>query len=302
MTSFFDGKRALVVINPTAGKHTAQPHLFNLTTLFNISGLETTVFTTRGRGDATEIVRRRGEDFDIVVCRGGDGTFNETINGAMFLQKKPLIGYIPAGSTNDLARTLRIPKDNREAIEIILNGQALWNDLGTLNGGTYFAYTASFGAFTECSYDTPQKLKNRLGHMAYLIQAARSARDIHPIHARVQTAEGYETEGDFVFGAVSNSTSLAGMVKLNRKDVGLNDGLFELLLVRYPQNAGAWGSRIGEILLRSYSGEELMLLHTRHVEFQFTDMIPWTLDGEYGGTHDAVVVENIHNAVRIFRR
>ncbi|MDR1927838.1 MAG: YegS/Rv2252/BmrU family lipid kinase [Oscillospiraceae bacterium] len=302
MTNNLDGRRALVVLNPVSGQRTAKPHLLNITALFNASGVETTVYTTRCRGDATEIVRRKGDEFDVIVCRGGDGTFNETVSGVMLLERPPLLGYIPAGSTNDLAKTLGIPTDNREAIDIILNGQPLWNDVGCLNGGAYFAYTASFGAFTETSYDTPQKLKNRLGHTAYLVQATKAVKDIHPIPLRVKTAEGFEAQGEYVFCSVSNSTSIAGVVKLNRRDVGLNDGKFELLLVKYPKNAAEWAKRIKEILLRQFRGEEIQLLHTSRAEFEFEDMVPWTLDGEYAGAHDAAVVENIHNAVQIFRR
>ncbi|MDR3314503.1 MAG: YegS/Rv2252/BmrU family lipid kinase [Oscillospiraceae bacterium] len=302
MTSFFDGKKALVILNPTAGKHTAKTHLQNITALFSTNGLETTVYTTRCQGDATDIVRRRGMDFDIIVCRGGDGTFNETINGVMLLENRPLLGYIPAGSTNDFAKTLCIPTDNREAIDIILNGQPLWNDLGCLNGGMYFSYTASFGAFTECSYDTPQKLKNRLGHAAYMLSAVKAVSSIHPITMHVKTAEGYEAEGEYAFVSVTNSTSIAGVIKLHRREVGLNDGLFELLLVPYPADAGAWSRAIANVVSRQFNTPNVHLLHTSRAEFTFTDTVPWTIDGEYAGAHENVVIENIHNAVQIFRR
>jgi YegS/Rv2252/BmrU family lipid kinase len=302
MKSDFDGRRALVVINPAAGKHTAKTQLLDITELFTTGGLETTVYTTRGRGDATEIVRRRGDDFDLIVCRGGDGTLNETVNGLMLLQTRPLLGYIPAGSTNDLARTLYIPADTREAVDVILNGQPLWNDLGCLNGGLYFTYTASFGAFTECSYDTPQAMKNRFGHLAYLIEAAKSVKDINPIVATIKTEEGFEVQGEFLFCAVTNSISIAGMVKLRRREVGLNDGVFELMIVDYPKDVSQVGRRIVNVLSQNFNKGGIRLVRTRRAEFIFEDMIPWTVDGEYAGAHDRVVIENVHNAVRIFRR
>ncbi|MDR2525327.1 MAG: YegS/Rv2252/BmrU family lipid kinase [Oscillospiraceae bacterium] len=302
MTNFFDGKKALVILNPTAGKHTAKQHLHNITALFSTNGLETTVYTTRCRGDATDIVQRRGADFDIVVCRGGDGTFNETINGIMSLQNRPLVGYIPAGSTNDLAKTLCIPTDNREAIDIILNGQPLWNDLGCMNGELYFSYTASFGAFTEVSYETPQKLKNKLGHAAYLISATKAVKAIHPVHMRFKTAEGHQAEGDYAFVSMTNSVSIAGMVKLHRREVGLNDGKLELLLVPYPKDGAAWAAAIGNVLARRLNTENVQLLHTSGAEFFFEGEVPWTVDGEYGGAHERVTIENVHNAIRIFRR
>lgn len=303
MKSYFDGKKALVVINPISGKRsTNQTQLFNITQLFSISGLETTVYTTRCKGDATEIVKRRGEDYDILVCRGGDGTFNEVVNGMMTLEKRPLLGYIPAGSTNDLARTLQIPAgDNTEAIDIILNGQPLWNDIGSFNSDLYWAYTASFGAFTDISYETPQKLKNLLGKSAYYLRAIDAIRQIQAIRVHIETEEGYDKEEDLIFCGVSNSISLAGMVKLRRRDVGLNDGLFELLTIRYPKNAAELGGRAAKLIAKKYD-EEVQILRTRRAVFTFEEPIPWTVDGEFAGSHQQVVIENVHNAIQIFRR
>jgi YegS/Rv2252/BmrU family lipid kinase len=302
MKSFFDGKRALVVINPIAGKRSTKTQLFNITELFSIGGLETTVYTTRRKGDATDIVRSRGGNYDIIVCRGGDGTFNEVINGMMQLEKRPLVGYIPAGSTNDLARTLCIPSgDNDEAIDIILNGQPLWNDIGSFNGSLYWCYTASFGAFTEVSYGTPQRLKNQLGHAAYVVAAAAAIKDIRPIPVHIKTAEGYEAEEDVIFCGVSNSVSMAGSLKIRRREVGLNDGLFELIKIRYPRSFSELVQRISLALARDYRHDEVKMVRTRHAQFTFEEGVPWTVDGEYGGTHESVVIENIHNAVQVFR-
>ena len=302
MKSFFDGKRALVVINPISGKRTTKTQLFNITELFSTSGLETTVYTTRCKGDATDIVRRRGANYDVIVCRGGDGTFNEVINGIMLLEKRPLVGYIPAGSTNDLASTLCIPRDNAEAIDIILNSQPLWNDMGCFNGSVYWCYTASFGAFTEVSYDTSQKLKNQLGRMAYFAAAPAALKNIRPMRVQIKTEEGYEAEEDTIFCGVSNSTSIAGLIKLSRREVGLNDGMFELMMVRYPKNAAELSSRIMAILAKDFSRDDVKMVRTRRAEFTFEDGVPWTVDGEYAGIHESVVIENIHNAVQVFRR
>lgn len=302
MKRFFDGKKALVVINPASGRHTTKTQLFNITDLFSTSGLETTVYTTRCKGDATEIVRRRGEDFDIIVCRGGDGTFNETVNGVMLLEKRPLLGYIPAGSTNDLAKTLCIPPDNREAIDIILNGQPLWNDIGCFNGSLYWCYTASFGAFTDVSYNTPQRLKNKLGHAAYFVTAAQAVKEIQPIRTRIKTAEGFTLEDDLIFCSISNSISLAGSIKLRRRDVGLNDSYFELLVIKYPRGISDLTDKVVRILARDFGKEDVHIVRTRKAEFSFEDEIPWTVDGEYAGANESVVIENVHNAVQIFRR
>ncbi|MCL2301169.1 MAG: diacylglycerol kinase family lipid kinase [Firmicutes bacterium] len=306
MKSYFDGKRALVVINPISGRRTTKTQLFNITELFSVNGLETTVYTTRCKGDATDIVTRRGGSYDIVVCRGGDGTFNEVVNGMMTIapQRRPLLGYIPAGSTNDLARTLQIPiNDNAEAIGVILNGQPLWQDMGLFNEKDYWCYTASFGAFVDISYNTPQAMKNRWGRAAYFLQAPAALRGIHPIRMKVSTAEGFEEEGDFIFCAVSNSTSIAGTIKLSRSVVRLNDGRFELLLARYPKNLADVASMVSRVVLQqSNKDDRVRLLQTRRVEFEFGQPEPWTIDGEDAGTHTHVVVENVHNAVQVFRR
>ena len=304
MKNFFDGKKALVVINPISGKRTTKSQLFDIADLFSEGGLETTVYTTRARGDAVEIVKRRGGEFDLVVCRGGDGTFHEVVNGIMQLERRPMLGYIPAGSTNDLAKTLCIPvNNNKEAIDTILNGQPLWNDLGLFNGETHFCYTASFGAFTDVAYETPQALKNKLGRVAYFVNLPKYAMRLRPLHVNIKTAEGLELEDNYILVGVTNSTSLAGFLKFNRRDVGLNDGRLELLLAKYPKNVPHFLQTLERGMARNYRHEEVRLLHTSRVEFTFlNEPPPWTLDGEAAGAHEHVVIENIHNAVQIFRR
>jgi len=307
MESFFDGKKALVVINPISGKRTTKQQLFDITDLFSTGGLETTVYTTRCKGDAKALVARRGEDFDLVVCRGGDGTFNEMINGVVQIEKnkQPLLGYIPAGSTNDLARTLRIPiNNNAEAIAVILNGQPLYNDIGLFNGTNYFSYTASCGAFIDIAFNTPQEQKNRWGRAAYFTQAPAALRRLKPLRMKIITDEGVEIEDEFLFVAIMNSACLGGVLKLPRRLVGLNDGKFELVLVRYPKQhmVREFPRIIQRILMQDYGHESVTLLHSRRIELKLDEPTVWTIDGENGGDHDHVVIENIHNAIQIFRR
>jgi len=299
----FEGKRALVVINPISGKRTTNQQLFDITDLFSTQGLETTVYTTRCRGDAKQLVARRGEDFDLIVCRGGDGTFNEMINGVMQLEKQPLLGYIPAGSTNDLARTLRIPiNNNAEAIDVILNGQPLYNDIGQFNGNEYFSYIVSCGAFIDIAVKTPQAQKNRWGRAAYFAQAPAALRAIKPMSMHITTAEGEVIEGDFVFCSITNSSSIGGAIKIPRRLVGLNDGKFEMLLARAPKNFGELAAILGRAFAQDYKHPSLRLLHSSRFEIKSHTPIAWTVDGENGGTLDHVVIDNVHNAVQIFRR
>jgi len=306
MKTFFEGKKALVVINPISGKRTTKQQLYDITDMFSTKGLETTVYTTRCKGDAQDLVARRGEDFELVVCRGGDGTFNEVVNGVMPLKKQPLLGYIPAGSTNDLARTLRIPiNNNAEAIDVILNGQPLYNDVGTFAGdevNKHFSYIASCGAFVDIAFNTPQAQKNRWGRAAYFAQAPAAIRGIQKMHVKITTEEGQSLEDDYIFLSISNSSSIAGAIKVPRRLVGLNDGRFELLLIRYPKNFAELSAALRRVVMQDYRDESLRLLHTRRAELAFDQPVPWTIDGENGGLHDHVVIENIHNAIQIFRR
>jgi YegS/Rv2252/BmrU family lipid kinase len=302
MQNYFAGKRALVVINPVSGRNKTKEQLYDITALFSQTGLEITVYTTTGQGDAADIVRRRGASYDFIVCRGGDGTFHEVLNGVMPFTQRPPLGYIPSGSTNDLAKTLGIPTDTQEALDIIINSQPLWFDVGLFSGSAYWAYTASFGAFSEISYATPQRVKNIFGHAAYFSQIGHAFKAMHPIHMHVKTEEGFETEGDFAFGAVCNTNSIAGMLRLPRKLVGVNDGVYELLLVEYPASFSDLLGKFSGAMRHKWGENGVLFLRTKKVTFTFAEEVPWTLDGEYNPGEKIVTVENLHNAVRIFRR
>ena len=224
-----DRKKVLLIVNPCAGKNKSRTGTFDIVDKFSNNDYEFTVRTTTCQGDATNIVKRELEGKDLVVCCGGDGTLNETINGVMDMPKRVPIGYVPTGTTCDLASTLGIPSDVKKATDIIIDGNTNDYDIGLFNN-RYFSYVASFGAFTKCSYATPQKLKNRFGHAAYVFTALGEIKDVHGIYMKIEH-DGGVLEGKFSFGAVSNSTSVAGMFKLIEDDVRLNDGIFEVLLV-----------------------------------------------------------------------
>ena len=294
-------KKALLIINPCAGRRKLKPQLVDIANLFTRGGLETTMYTTTCKGDAERMAATLGKNYDIIVCRGGDGTFSEVVNGVMKLEKRPPLGYIPSGTTNDLAKTLGLPPNTQKCIKTILRNQALRNDVGKFND-TYFAYTASFGAFSECSYSTPQKLKNVMGHSAYMYEATRAVKNIKPIHAKVKCEE-YEDEDDYIFGTVSNSYSLGGVVKLNPHTVGLNDGEFEVMLIKKPEDVKTWTSTITSIITKNYDERYIKFFRTGHIEFEFDEENPpaWTTDGEFAGTPVKLTIDNIQNAIRIFR-
>ncbi|MBQ7295326.1 MAG: YegS/Rv2252/BmrU family lipid kinase [Clostridia bacterium] len=292
-----DRKKVLLIVNPCAGKNKSRTGTFDIVDKFSNNDYEFTVRTTTCQGDATNIVKRELEGKDLVVCCGGDGTLNETINGVMDMPKRVPIGYIPTGTTCDLASTLGIPSDVKKATDIIISGNTNDYDIGLFNN-RYFSYVASFGAFTKCSYATPQKLKNRFGHAAYVFTALGEVKDVHGIFMRIEH-DGGVIEGKFSFGAVSNSTSVAGMFKLIEDDVRLNDGIFEVLLV--PE-MGLFDiiPTIRKAQKQDYDGKRVIYLRTSKIKITSPyEEVDWTLDGEYGGSHSEVMIHVLERAVRI---
>ena len=227
-------KKVLFVMNPYAGTRKGSRFLADILTRFNRADYDVTAYMTAGPGDGGEVVAKRAKDFDLVVCCGGDGTFNETVSGILRSGAQTPIGYIPAGSTNDFANSLGIPGDCLQAADRIVNGQPVAYDVGIF-GDRYFSYVASFGAFTKTSYATPQNIKNALGHTAYILSGITELSQIHPEHI-VMELDDETVEGDFLFGAVCNSTSVGGILTLDPKQVDMQDGKFEVLLVRAPQS------------------------------------------------------------------
>lgn len=292
-----DKKKVLLIVNPCAGKNKSRAGTFDIVDSFSSNDYDFSVRTTTCRGDATNIVKRELDDHDLVVCCGGDGTLNETINGVMDMPRRVPIGYIPSGTTCDLATTLGLPSDIKKATDIIIDGHVNDYDIGLFNN-RYFSYVASFGAFTKCSYTTPQKLKNRFGHAAYVFEGIKEVKDIHPIRMKLEHDEGI-IEGDFIFGNVSNSLSVAGSFKFKEELIKLNDGIFEILLVRKVPFV-----KIPLIMLRvinqQYDGYEIVFLRTKKCKFTFPDeAVAWTLDGEDGGKHHDVMIHVLERAVSI---
>ena len=293
-------KRMLFVYNPTAGKGAAASHLSMMVDTFTKAGWLTAVYPTQGKQDATRAVRELGAYYDRVVCCGGDGTLSETAAGLMGLSRPPVLGYIPSGSTNDCAATLHIPRSYKKAAELAAGEKELlrW-DIGSLNGQN-FVYVAAFGAFTEVAYDTPQDLKNTFGHLAYIAAGIASIPSITPYHLKVEF-DGQTLEDDFFYGMVCNTDSVAGMKNLPTDRIVLDDGLFEVILVRKPMNIWEIGAGL-QTLLRPGEVEEgsaLLSFHASQLKFTSEKPIPWTVDGEYGGSHQVSLLQNHRQALTI---
>lgn len=294
-------KMLLMIINPRSGRNKIRDDLLEATNVFGMHGYGITVLNTTKAGDATEYAREFGKDYDIVICRGGDGTFCEMMNGIMALENRPQIGYMPAGTTNDMGNTLGLPLKSGKAAQLIVKEKALPCDIGEFNG-KFFTYVASFGALTECSYAAPQSLKNKVGRLAYYLEGAKEIKDIHPIPMRV-TVDGQVFEGEYVFGAISNSYTIAKVIKLDTNYVCLNDGKFEVLLVQNPASIKGWASTITSALRRDFDERYIKLVQGSHIELKVLDgsPLPWTLDGEYGGDDNEVIIDVHKHAYKMFR-
>lgn len=294
-------EKLLLIYNPNSGTRKSARHLSEVAEIFTESGYLVTALPTLKRGDATEYVRRFGPDCNFVVVMGGDGTYNEVVSGYVESGLKTPIGYIPAGSTNDFAQGLGLSRDITEAARDIATGTPSGIDVGVFNGRV-FTYVASFGAFAKASYETPQSIKNALGHMAYILQGATSLADIRPIHAVIKTdREIYE--GNYLFGAISNSTSMGGVLKLKPEDVDMSDGLFELLLLRTSDDVLEIGDLVRAVAEQKYDTTPMLtFVESSRFEIEIPEAVDWSLDGEYQKGVQHIVIENRPRAVNLIRK
>lgn len=292
-----DKRKVLLVVNPCAGRTKSRADVNEIVECFPDDEYEFTVRATTCQGDATNIVKEELDEHDMVMCCGGDGTLNETVNGVMDMARRVPIGYIPSGSTNDLASTLGIPKDVKDAADLIMSGDMNDYDVGLFNN-RYFTYVASFGAFTRSSYATSQKWKNKFGYLAYLPTAVPDAFNIKRYKLRIEH-DGGVIEDSFVFGAISNSTSVGGFIDFDTSKIKLNDGVFELLLCKNIGFSSVIPSLV-KVKQRKFDGNPLIFLHTKKLKVTCLEgEMDWTLDGEYGGKHKNVMVHILHGAVHI---
>ncbi|MBE6990470.1 MAG: YegS/Rv2252/BmrU family lipid kinase [Ruminococcaceae bacterium] len=293
-------KKLLFIVNPRSGRTKSRAPLFDAAVRFSQAGYLVHIHMTSGPKDATNIARELGSQFDVVVCAGGDGTLNETIAGLMELPQRPPVGYLPCGSTNDFAASLHIPAQMDRAAESVVQGCPFPLDIGVHNG-RHFAYVASFGAFTRSSYSAPQATKNALGHFAYILEGLGDLNSLRPYRCRI-IADGEIFEGDFIFGAVCNTTSLAGMVKLNPSRVSMNDGQFELLLLQTPKTPLDLQNLIVALTSMEYDYPGVYFRHVRSVTMETDEDIPWSLDGEYAPSAPRVEIRNLPGAIELMLR
>ena len=291
-------KKALVIINPHAGMKKSKKAIFEIIDRLSHAGFSVTAQTTTSQGAATQMAREFGPSHDLLVCCGGDGTLNEVINGVREAEISIPIGYIPAGTTNDFARSLGLKAKPDRCMDRIIDGFPRDLDIGRFNDRN-FTYIASLGAFTAVSYTTPQKLKNLLGHTAYLLEGAKAVKSIAPFHAEI-IVDDECFEGDFLFGAITNSTSVGGLFRLDRLDVRLDDGELELFFIRNPKNPSDLNNTVQQAVKRNYDPAHIIFRHCKEATIRTDEPRKWTLDGESGGEHTEVHIAVEQNAIRIY--
>ncbi len=292
-----ENKKLLLIVNPCSGKAKMRPAALSVVEVFSKAGYDVTVYPTKSQGDATLRVKRIEKDeFDLVVACGGDGTLNEVITGLMQAEIDLPIGYIPAGTLNEWSSGLGISRTIRTAAKDIVKGKEITLDIGKF-GNKYFTYTASFGAFTEASYTANQNVKNVLGQAAYFFEGVKSLGNIKPIHLKLIT-DNQTVEGDYLFGAISNSMSVGGIVKFDQSVVKLNDGLFEVLLIKNPTNILGYQPLIDGILKRDINREGMEFFHTKSLKIIGGEGLDWTLDGEHATSQRVIEISNLQKAVR----
>lgn len=292
-------KKLMLIINPAAGRGGYKYSFGEAMLALGRGGYTPSLFFTAARGEATALAAAHAQNFDAVACIGGDGTLSEVLAGLMQVKDPPPVGYIPMGTANDVATTLGLPKnDTVGAAMRIINGEKHPFDVGGFGDSEYFAYIAAFGAFTEVSYSTPQNQKKALGHLAYVLQGMAQLPKIESYKTVVEYDDGV-IAGDLLYGSMSNSTSVAGIVRLPEEMVCLGDGISELVLVRNPGNVAAFADIVDAVMNQRYENKNLIILHTKRARFKFEKPVAWTRDGEAGGEYQEIELRNCPSPVRL---
>ena len=291
-------KKVLFIVNPKSGKGSIRSKLLDIVDIFVKAEFDLTLYISQSAGDARAKAKEVEGRYELVICSGGDGTLDEVISGMMECEKRSAIGYIPCGSTNDFAHSLKIPTSMTKAAEHIAAWKEFQCDIGRFNDD-YFVYIAAFGLFTDVSYETSQDVKNVLGHLAYILEGMKKLTEIKSYPMKVESEE-MTVEGNFLFGMVTNSTSVGGFRNITGKHVHMDDGVFEVTLIKTPQNILELNEIIQAVIAgKSENNKYFYQFRSKAVKFISGDPVAWTLDGEFGGYHEVVDVKNDKQALSL---
>lgn len=293
-------KRVMLIVNPKAGKMVSKFAVSDIADLFSKSKFEVAIYFTSLEYGAEFLVKEHAHEFDIIACCGGDGTVNSIIKGMMTVENCPPLGYIPSGTTNDLATSLGMTKNIKKATKTIISEKALPFDVGTFDD-SYFAYIASFGAFTEVSYNTPQTAKNILGHSAYIMNAVKYMYKIKSYHIKIET-DTKTVEDDYIFGSITNSTSIAGVFKFDTGVVDFADGKYEILLIKKPKSMFHAFQICMSMFNKSFKHNYITLFHASEIKVISEEPLDWALDGEHKTGNTTVTIKNNTHAINIIRK
>lgn len=290
-------KKLLFVYNPHAGKGLLKPKVSDIVDIFVKAGYEVVIYPTQAYHDAYRKISMYTDHYDLIVCSGGDGTIDEVVTGMMEREDRVPVGYIPTGTTNDFANSLKIPKNILAAADNAVNGKVFPCDVGKFNEGI-FVYIAAFGLFTDVSYQTKQAMKNVLGHLAYVLEGTKRLFNVPSYRLKV-SHDGETIEEEFIFGMVTNSRSVGGFRNMVGKNVRFDDGVFEVTLIKTPKNPIELQEIMAALLIEQVDTKHMYTFKTKEISFESLEEIPWTLDGEYGGSHDQVVIKNLNQKFQI---
>ena len=296
--------KLLLIMNPKAGVMQAPKNLAEIVGRFSSAGYLTEVLMTEGKGDARDFAEECGGDVDVIAVAGGDGTFNEVVDGIISAGHMPALGYIPAGSTNDFASSIGLPKQMLDCVDTIVGGAPMPVDIGSFNG-RIFSYVASFGAFTSATYSVPQNLKNIFGHAAYVMGGIKEIAELKPIHAKFvsdkDTGHARVFEGDYLLGAICNSISVGGILNLENLGVNMNDGEMEVLLVKMPKDIIEISETAMSMFSGSFQSNQIESFTTSHLEVEIEKNIHWTLDGEYEEGSSFCEIKILPSAISVMK-
>lgn len=292
-------RKALLILNPKAGKQGGKSNFFKIVSILSRK-YDLTVHLTEYAGDAADTAAQ-AEEFGTIICCGGDGTVGQVLDGVAGLSHPVSIGYIPCGTTNDLATAVGIPKDIGQAAQSILTGRPVAHDVGLFCENRRFVYTATFGAFARTSYDTPQELKNLLGHFAYLLSGVGELASIRSHSVRMTYDSGVFEANDVLLCSVLNTTSVGGILKLPKDEVDFTDGAFEVLIIRRPADLSEFNSLILGLTTSNFNAPNIHLLRTSKLHIHTAEPVAWTLDGESAGEHTTVNIRCLKQAASFIR-
>lgn len=288
-------QKLMLIINPCSGRKLGEKMSSRVLNRFDEGDFDCKLFITQKSGDGTNFVLNHGADFDVIVCMGGDGTLNEVLNGILKSNLDVPLGYIPAGSTNDFADSMKLAKDPEKAVDNIIDSKIIKIDAGQFND-RYFSYVASFGAFTKTSYSTPQNMKNHLGRFSYFIEGAKSLNDIHAEHKIIEV-NGEKLEGDYIFGAISNSKSIGGLVKYDDNIVDISDGMLEMMLIKKPDTPANLCSVLYSINHKEYDNPYIQFRRSDKFIIKSETESDWSLDGEFAHGPNEILISCVKNKI-----